>query len=534
MGMKWRSCFSILTLFLSLSAFAAEITETFSTRDQFESGTAVWNQALGKVHPSLQVVNYQGATTVTAKSYSVSDGSHGAFEPSTYSQFSVGGNITGNKIRFDLSRFPTLQVTSFYLASGWVLEPVGSAPLIIHSLTSVRIEGEIHCHGDPGTDAVGATPGTGGGSRCGGKAGGNGGAVNSSGTNGEDISLSITGGLGGNPAGGATATGGGGGGSLNTTSLAGPGPNSGGVNAGDAGDSIKDPEFNTVAGGAGGGGGSGNNTDAGAGGGGGGGVVIIHAVGDVDIGTSPASVTGFIYANGGKGGDSNAAGGPGGGGGGGSIKIFSGATVHIYNSDATGASQALQGAAGTNTVPESGANGGPGRSWVASVGYTGGGTYTPTEEAPVIANNNTVEFASTGQEIILKSQDLASTRATVDSLTFAPASNDFSVMYQGSDDNFQGDATAWTADASQVANKRYLKLKLIIITTTPAAATMIDSAVLTYSRGERKDFEMKSSGCGAIQDPRPPSGPELFLFLIFLALPLFAHRLAARSAKRRA
>jgi hypothetical protein len=460
--------------------------------------------------------------------FSVGDGSHGAFNPSTYAQFSVNGDVSGNKIRLDLSRFPILKVTSFYLALGWILEPVGNAPLAIYSLTDVRIEGEIWCHGDNGTDAVGATPGTGGSSRCGGKNGGNGGAVGQAGSDGTDVHALVTAGKGGNFT-GAAAVGGGGGGSWNTTSPAANGPNSAGA-GGQAGASNTDPEFLITGGGAGGGGGSGTATEAGAGGGAGGGVVLIYAVGDVSLGSTPTSTTGFIYANGGKGGDSNVAGGPGGGGAGGSVKIFSGGTVHIYNTDGVGASQANQGAGGVNAVPAGGAVGGPGRSWVASVGYNGIGTYSPSEEGPVVPNTNTVEFSNTAQSVITKSFDLNSTLATIDSVAITPSSADFQVQLSGSVDDFASDDTGWTSDYSLVANKRFVKMKVIITTSTPAAPTMIDQVVVSYTAGQKKDFDFKSSGCGQIETGTPPPGSMMILVLL-LIMPLGLVLQSKRQAK---
>ncbi len=527
MGMEMRIYFLSLALIFSLPVFAGEVSENFSSRQNMASEQAVWNQGLGKIHPSLQAVNYKPGAT--AKAFSVGDGSHGAFGPTTYSQFSVNGDVSGNKIRFDLSRFPVLQVTSFYLAAGWVLEPVGNSPLIIYSQSDVRIEGEIWCHGENGGNAVGAVAGSGGSSRCGGKPGGNGGAVNQSGSDGTSVQSAVTAGQGGNFTGGA-AVGGGGGGSWNTNSPVGAGPNSS-VAGGQAGISTTDPEFSVIAGGAGGGGGSGTAAAAGAGGGGGGGVVIIHAVGDVSIGTSPTSVTGFIYANGGKGGDSNVAGGPGGGGGGGGVKIFSGGTVNIYNTDGVGASQANQGLGGVNSVPAGGAVGGPGRSWVASVGYNGVGTYSPSEEAPVVPNTNTVEFSTAAQAVTTKSFDLNSTLATIDSVVVTPASADFQVQLRGSADDFAGDDTGWTSDYSQVANKRFVQMKIIVTTSTPAAPTMADQVVVTYTPGQKKDFDFKSSGCGHIQTPTPPAG-ALFIWGCLLALPVGIQLLTVRRKRK--
>jgi hypothetical protein len=253
----------------------------------------------------------------------------------------------------------------------------------------------------------------------------------------------------------------------------------------------------------------------------------------VNVGSSTNAAIGFIYANGGTGGDSNVTGGAGGGGGGGSVQIFSGGTVNVYNTNGSGASQANQGSGGTNAVPAGGAVGGPGRSWVASVGYNGAGFYAPSEQAPVVPNNNTVEFSGAAQSVITTSIDLVSTLATIDSVTTTPSSNDFQVELRGSADNFQSDDTGWTANYVQVANKRYVKMKVIITTSTPAAPTMIDQVSLQFTRGERRDFDFKSTGCGLANGASPPTPPWglLGLLAILTGLPLIAVlTLRARAA----
>ncbi len=532
--MRLRFDFLILSFLFSLSAPAVEILESFSSRDLFDASasTAVWNQALGKIHPSLQAVDYMPSATPI--DFSVGDGSHGAFEPGTYAQFSVNGDISGNKIRLDQSRFPILKVTSFHLAAGWVLEPVGNLPLRIESLTTVRVEGEIWCHGGDGGDAAGATRGVGGTARCGGGNGGDGGSTSANGGNGTSITGTIvTGGQGGNFTGGA-AVGGGGGGAWNGSNPPAHGPNHT-ASGGTKGVSQADPTFTTIAGGAGGGGGSGTAAHAGGGGGAGGGAVIIRAVGDVSIGTSPTSTTGYIYANGGNGGSSNASGGPGGGGGGGSVQILSGGTISIFNTDTVNeTSQALNGTGGTNTDPLTGAIGGLGRTWLASQTYylvAGSAGYTPIEESPVLGANNTVRFAPTAQSAITKAIDLQSTLANIESLTLSPTSADFQVEMRGSSDEFQSDDTGWTSQLSQVANKRFVKIKFTITTSTPFAPTMIDQASLQFTRGVKKDFDFKSTGCGLIApNPKPPTGLMMLVFVGLLLLPAFVlARLRRRS-----
>lgn len=502
----------LLALFISTSAFGAELSETFSTRNSFVTGDAVWNQALGKIHPSLQVMNYG---TGTGKAFDVGDGSHGDFDVATYANFSVGGDVSGNIIRLDLATYPILKVTKFHLAPGWRIEPVGDQPVVIYSLTTVSIEGEIHCEGEDGTNSTGVTAGVGGQGRCGGADGGNGGAAGANGANGADINGSVTGGGGGHFTGGA-AVGGGGGGGWNTTSAPGNAVGGSVANGGMGGTPAFEPEFVNQLGGAGGGGGSGTPAVPGAGGGGGGGVVIIHAVGDVDIGTSPASVTGFIFANGGKGGTSSTTGGPGGGGGGGGVKVFTGGSLNIWNTDAAGASQAEAGAGGTNSLAVAAANGGTGRSWMTSVTFTLVGYYTPAEQAPLQVGN--VEFSNAFQTVETAAVDLMATKVSIDSLVTSPVSGDFTFKAAGSDDNFATDDTGWTSNTSLLANKRYVKFQLTIHTSNVNSPTMIDSATLTYTALQREDFKLEAAGCGHVSRGGGGAWPLAGVFVILFAL----------------
>lgn len=515
---------AFLVFFLfPLSVFADQVVETFSTRDNLSAENAVWNQALGQVHPTLQAVSYGGGPAIP---FSVGDGSHGAFELSRYAEFSLNGDISGNTIRLDQTRFPILKVTSFHLASGWKLEPAHDLPLVIYSLSTVSIEGEIWCHGDSGTNAVGATPGTGGQGRCGGGDGGNGGAPNANGTDGGDPAGapagSVTGGKGGDFQ-GATAVAGGGAGSWNTTSPVFGGTNSSATGGG-AGTSSQDPTFSQPYGGAGGGGGSGTNTEGGAGGGGGGGAVIIHAVGEVSIGSAPTSATGVIKAYGGNGGSSNVNGGAGGGGSGGSVKIFTGGNVELYNSG--NASDAYKGTYGTNASGEIGGDPGEGRSWVASVTYntsTGTGTYVPTENG-VTPGNNTIEFSESPQSVTTKAIDLLNTLATINSVTFSPASADFSYELRGSKDNFASDDTGWTTDLLAVSNKRYVQIRAIITTSNGDNPTMIDSVTIDYSPSNQNEFKFEATGCGTVgmllPPPKLPPPSLLILLTALLLLPV--------------
>ncbi|MGE4133355.1 MAG: hypothetical protein AB7F86_17055 [Bdellovibrionales bacterium] len=485
----------ILVFLVSNGAFAREVREEFNTRTQLSTATAVWNQALGKVHPTPEVISFKAG--YSPKSLDVGDGSHGSFNSSRYAEFSQNGDISGNKIRLDTSVYPELKVTDFTLDEGWTLEPVGSAPLIIRSLTTVVIKGEIHCEGVAGSDASGSTGGSGGAGRCGGAAGGTGGDTGGDASNGGDSTAPVTGGQGGknnNP-----AVGGGGGGSWNTTTLAADGSNSSALLGGLKGTSSSDPEFTNIvagsagSGGGGGGGGGGGTTGAGGGGGGGGGTVIIHSVGNFDLGSATNANIGFIYANGGNGGDPTGNGGAGAGGGGGSIQVFSGGKINIYSNTGVGASQAV---GGRNPAPTTGASGGIGRSWYSSVTYNGVGFYDPSEQAPVSAGN--VRFNPNSEQVESKVYDLGSSKLSVLSISAIPTSTDFTVTFAGSTDGFVSDDSGWTNDVSQLTNRRYVKFRAAIATTNTASPTMIESISILYVPETETRLAFKAAGCGRI------------------------------------
>jgi hypothetical protein len=463
-------------------------------------------------------------------SFDIGDGSDGVFDATTYAHFSMGGDVSGNKIRLDLSAHPQLQVTSFTLEAGWILEPVGTAALVIKSQSDVNIQGEIWCHGDAGGNGSGATPGSGGQGRCGGGNGGDGGAVSGSAQNGGDASASVTGGHGGNFISGTVVSGGGGGsrncgGDPTCASVLIDGTNSN-ASGGQGGTSSDDPYFSVTGGGAGGGGGAGTATDAGAGGGGGGGSVLIYSGRDVNLGTSPTSVTGFIRAYGGDGGSPSTTAGAGGGGGGGSVQVFAARTVNIYNSNAA-ASSAIQGGFGTNSSAETGGNGDSGRSWITSINYNGIGSYTPGEETP-LNTGNFVEYNTATEYVVSKVYDLGGSIVDVTAATLSPTSTDFGIQYRGSNDAFASDDTGWSSDVRVVANKRYIRYRVAITTSNATAPTFLDSLSLTYTPGMQTDFAFKTAGCGRVHDAS--SGPCLALCALILGV--FFAGLRSRSPKR--
>lgn len=510
----------LLAALFSLLASAEVVVEDFSTRTRLDSGSAVWNQALGVLHPTLQITNYNGANPPLPMN--VGTGSEGSFEPSTYSQF---GTVVGNTLYIDTddADLRVIEVTSFLLEENWVLEPTGSRELIIRSLSDVVIRGEIWCHGQ---DAVGQIGGEG---RCGGKRGGDGGNAGLAGDDGEDSTAPVTGGMGG--AGGVANRGGGGGGSWNLTSLPANGTGfAGGAGApeepGERGVSSSDPTFTNFAGGAGGGGGGGGTAGVnnGGGGGGGGGVVYIEAARDFVLGSLADPLIGFIYANGGNGSDQTGDGGPGAGGGGGGVFVAVGGTIYIHNNSGVAGSQAV---GGRNPAPIVGAAGGIGRSFFSSIGYSSLGFYDPSEELPV--GPGTVEFVGpTMQDITSKSFDLGNTLAEVTALTPSPASGDFTIYVAGSNDDFASDDTGFTTDLTMMLNKRYLKFKVEIRNSTPAAPTMMTSLTVSYTPGLREKFDFKAAGCGRVDTSL---GGGMWLLLLPLIL-LLALRMGIRPSRR--
>lgn len=522
--MKSRSAGLFLWLLWALQAESATLNETFASRSTRASGSAIWNQALGKVHPSLQVMNYKaGFTPIEVL---VGDGHDGTFDISTYARFSVGGNLAGNIIRFDTDTFFPLEVTSFKLESGWTIEPQGANPLVIYSLSDVLIEGTIACQGGNGTAASGTTPGLGGTGRCGGGNGGGGGVrvagVGGDGGPGVSPHASVLPGEPGlyNSTPATPAVSGGGGGAWSSA------PTDGalaGAFGGGAGQSFPDAEFSVEAGGAGGGGGAWTTNfggGAGSGGGAGGGAVIIHAVRDVNLGSPTDNTVGLINVNGGQGGGiGTSLGGAGGGGGGGSVKVFAGGTINIYNdTEPSGASQANSGTGGTNSSANNGGNGGPGRSWYISNQYNGVGFYTPVEQAPLVPGVGAVEYNPAAQSVESSSFDLAATFTKINSLTLSPSSSEFKFEVAGSADNFVSDNTGFTENVDLISNKRYLKFRITLTGGDVNNPNMVDTATISYLAGQREDFVLQAAGCGRVTKSSSGFGDGLAFALVFLFL----------------
>jgi hypothetical protein len=517
----------VAALTLGFDAYGLQFQETFSTRARLNAGTAIWNQELGKVHPSLKAINYNGAAELVID---VGDGSDGAFEPATYSNFGTVAAFGGGvKITLNTTLHPKLQVTHFQLAQNDVLEAIGANPLIIYSLSTVNVQGEIWCHGDPGNPSIGGVGGTGGIGRCGGGSGGKGGDAGSPGLNGGDgLAGVVTGGRGGDYQ-VASYVGGGGGGSWSLTN-----PTDGinhSASGGEAGLFSPDGEFINLKSSAGGGGGSGSLTVGGGGGGGAGGLVVIHTVGDFNLG-DPGQAYGFIFANGGNGGDadlSTADGGPGGGGGGGSVQVFAGGTLNLFNNSGAGGSQANFGAGGTNFSGDFGGDGGLGRSWFTAVNFGGGGVYFPPEET---ISPGDVNFETAMEFVESKSIDILNASATLTAAALLPSSAEYSLLMAGSNDNFASDTTGWQSSLSALDGKRFLKFRVVINNSDPLNPSMVDTASFDYDWGMQDNFKFRTGGCARVDSPNPPRGTGLLFLLPLIILGLLKIK-TYRSLRRR-
>lgn len=512
----------LLLLLISVSSQADVLREDFSTLTYRDANsTAVWNIALRKLHPTLQVTGLKvlNGDTPRTEDFTVGDGSDGPFNSTTYSRF---GTIVGDTIYVNSREY---HFTSFELEDPYKLVAVGG-PLIIYSQSTVEIGGTLLCSGE---NAIGSSPGNG---RCGGGNGGTGGTTGSSGVRGYPQSGSVNGGHPGTYVGPASGAGGGGGGSYSASNgTDGTDSNSPPTNThGSGGNSSPNHDFATLGGGAGGGGGSGSDqvNGAGGGGGGGGGTVVIHAVGDITI-----TATGSILARGGSGGSATTGGG-GGGGGGGSIKLMTAGRITL--TPAGTPVNATGGAGGSPSAGTAGAGGtgSAGRTWLVYSTFSGAGSENPTTN---LDDPGTFQYANgVAQTAISKSIDTRSTLATFESAATAPTL--LNIVLSGSNDNFVADDSGWLplAQISELNQKRFIRFKLTLTNTNPSTPLEITEATITFTPGQKNDFNFKSGGCGSVMSsglaslhrPKPPGpGPLIAMTLLFF-LPLIVAGLIRR------
>lgn len=509
-----------LILLISISAQARVVTEEFTSLTKKDSSTLIWNVELGLLHPEIQVFNYRhtGQAIASQTTFSVSDGSLGPFEPATYSRF---GSVVGNHITIDASQVPILKVTRFFLEASYTLSSI-NGPLVIHSLSTVKIDGVIECQGNDGSSPTGVLGGAGGTGRCGGYAGGAGGASATSGVKGFPLTGNVTGGDGGIYTGATPGAGGGGGagyvgldGDVGENSN--PAANAGG-NPG-VGFNGVDHSFINLNGSAGGGGGTGGEAAAtpegGSGGGAGGGTVVIHAVSGVTI-----TSTGSILAYGGQSG-ATTNGGSGGGGGGGNVKIITPAKFEI-ETGATVDTTAGDGATPGNTDAGKGGLGSIGRLWLVAGSYVTSGTLT--NGSSLLDEGESGFVSGTVLTATSKSFDTGSTQVIYQSVSTIPVSPDITVYVAGSDDNFVTDDTGWinSAAISALTKKRYFKFRVSLNNSSATNATLVDSVSISYDPGLQENFAFQSAGCGIVKNPNPNmwSGCLLLLLPLLLALRL--------------
>jgi hypothetical protein len=468
--------FFILFFFIQGSAFADVIGENFTTSNKKDASgtTAVWNLALGIIHPNLQVSNYQvtGFPVVPITHFEVGNGSDGAFSLETYANF---GSVSGSIITVNALSKPVLNVTSFQLVNGYTLTAI-NGPLIIYSQSTVRIDGTINCSGLNGENSAAALGGSGGNGRCDGKNGGAGGNMASSGFQGLPVSGDVTAGQGGQYSTGAGGGGGGGGGAYagndgSNGDSSTPPTNSGG--AGGAGSAGANHQFTILNGSPGGGGGSGSNLLGAGGGGAGGGTVVIHAVGDIII-----SATGSILARGGNGGNAFS-GGSGGGGGGGSVKIF---TLGNLELDSGTSVDVTGGIAGTTQTGNAGVGGTGsfGRTWLNYSTFSGNGT----ESHPSLLQQlGTIEYNTTLQQVTSLSYDTLSSSVIYNSVSTDNTNADISLEVAGSIDNFATASSGWLplSQLSNLNNNRYIKYKISLTNSNATSPTTIDSLAINYN-----------------------------------------------------
>lgn len=500
----------LLFVFSAVAVTASTLTDDLTNSATHDSSqtTLVWNHALGYIHPSLSVTGIldPSSAALPDKDFPVGNGIYGAFNSSTYSRFSTGGDVSGNIIRLDTTVYESLDVTSFTLDAGWTLAPSGSKALVIRSLSTVTIAGIIECSGAAG-EAMGADTthiALGGTGRCGGGNGGNGGTATATPAPGTNSGAILSGGAGGISVHVANGGDGGGGGGALGNGAAGNGVSPSA--AADAAGGASSDNFNFTnmtadgKGGAGGGGGGGGFAFAqgtaddsnGGGGGGGGGSVHIFAVGNVRVLT-----TGGIRAYGGAGGGGAGTlkGGGGGGGGGGSILIFSKGRIDMDANDIVDANFGAMGAtAGTGG---DGGVGSIGRTWLA---WGGAGMVSGNERPVTPLQGGFVTYKVASQVAVSTTYDLGNTTPRMTGLSAVSSlagGSTVTLLARGSNDNFVSDDTGWvSASSATIQGKRYVKFQATLNNLSGTNLSSIESVSFDFEGGRRDSYSFISA-CGS-------------------------------------
>lgn len=505
----------LFALLLTSVTFAETLTISLVNSEKIESSDAVMNSELGFVHPHLKADDWNdGLGNGPTRAFSVGDGRHGSFvQASDYLRFHDGAYLNDKVIRINTDTYPDLQFARVQILSGWKIRPFGSKPLVIRSLSTIRIESlaEIDCSGGDGEGlkAIGQVAG-GGIGRCGGSNGGSGG---SSPTDGQAPAFNANG---GGKAGPAAGDGGGGGGAIAQIGAPGDaGVSAGGVlgAGGAAGDNTPDDAFTNLAGGSGGGGGKSGTTSSGGGGGAGGGSIILYAVDGVIV-----EPTGRLDVNGGAGGGGapgSGDGGAGGGGGGGSLLVFSRGDI-VFDGTVT----ALAGTGGVSDGGDGGI-GADGRTWINDAdGISDGVGENPVSFLILIG---TIQYEVGTYTLVSKTIDLMNSKPTLNAATMDATiggAGSVALEIATGDEPFDVAGATWVpaASASSLSGKRYVRFRISLNNADEEAWTIARSVQIDYSPGEQGKFEFSS--CGLNQSVKPP-GPGAGGFLVFLVvLPL--------------
>lgn len=557
--------FFLFVELFSLAAFGDSIVEEFDTITNKDTSTAVWNQELGVIHPTLYIeFIINNGDPISTLPINIGDGRHGAFDSSVISSFQSFASIVSNDITINnlAADYAELNFTSFKLDSSYTLTRNDGLPIIIRSLTTVDINGKINCNGNNGiADNLGGAGGTG---RCGGKNGGAGG-VGATGTSGDSTVVGLVSGGGPGIFGAGGGGGGGGGGAYTPYSCANNGSTSIG-NGGSSGLCTIDNIFSNITGNSGGGGGGGASSASGGGGGAGGGIVIIRAGGNINI-----AHTGAVLAKGGNGGNTTSAGGGGGGGGGGSISIFSSGILNLTlePSSEPNIIDVTRGNGGTSTSGGgSGGMGAEGRTWDmgSPFSYTDNSLgsinteshnsllWDPGDQPPGVLH---IKYTTTPQTIISKSYDTLSDFTTytsvVPSVINLSTSTVLVEIAASSNSDFSS-PTAWVnastlpINLSPLNNKRYIKFKITLTNSSDATPTKIESITINYNPNTpippapsptptptpspspspgtsttvlKQDFQFNSGACGTISNQTPPQRKYFVLLSLILLIPIF-------------
>lgn len=529
-----RNLLAFVIFFVCINAQALTQTEEFTTSRHLDSsGGAVWNIALGEIHPPLLVIGWDSGSGLTNTSFDVGDGQHGAFNTSTYSSFDTDGAISGGIIEINTNSFSNLEFTTFHLAAGYTLRPTGSQPLVIRSQSDVVIDGQLDCSGSSGENAVVAvsTSVSGGAGRCG---GGDGGASAPAGVapgvahQGEAGGASVSGGFGGPICLATGGQGGGGGGSyIKAYSVIGDKPdptagdNSSGGPGGAAGSIFQNDEFSILAGaGSGGGGGSAYDNGAdpaahssGAGGGAGGGNIQIYVARDLTV-----AATGSITVDGGAGGSvlGGDKGGAGGGGAGGSILIFAGRD--IVND---GAITAAAGVGGT-TAGGVGGDGSWGRTWLVEKDGFAGGTNIEDPDTELLLPGDVRYETGVTYTVTSTAIDMLNSHPTFTQLPISLTNVGASVLSYDLATSAQSDLAGLSiflpsTSFLNLESERYMRFQIQFDNTNALTPIRIQSVGFTYTGFEQTEFDFVT-GCGRVGPASPPSGG---LVLLLLPLVLF-------------